>query len=148
MHFSGQQTLNLPQARAWQLLIDPQQVSKCVPGLKSLSVVDAAHFNAEVGVGVGSFTATFTMNIEWLEFEPPHRARMKIHGSAPGSVVDGESEMKLGAADASTTILDWTADVNIGGMLAAVGNRLIAAVTQKLAAKFFECVKEKMEGTV
>ncbi len=146
MHFAGKQTLNLPQAQAWQLLIDPRQVSKCVPGLKSLEVIDAFHFNAAVGFGVGSFTAAFTMNVEWLELEAPNRARMKIHGSAPGSVVDGESEMKLSAVDANTTNLDWTADVNIGGMLASVGGRLISGVTQKLAGKFFDCVKEKMEA--
>ncbi len=146
MHFAGKQTLNLPQGQAWQLLIDPVQVSKCVPGLKSLEVIDPSHFNAEVGFAVGSFTATFTMNVEWLELEAPNRARMKMHGSASGSVVDGESEMKLSAVDASTTNLDWTADVNIGGMLASVGNRLIGGVTQKLAGKFFDCVKEKMEA--
>ncbi|MGH7491140.1 MAG: CoxG family protein [bacterium] len=146
MHFEGKQTLNLPQHKAWLLLIDPKQVSKCVPGLKSLEVIDPSHFNAEVGFGVGSFTAAFSMNVEWLELEPPNRARMKIHGSATGSVVDGESEMRLSAVDANTTSLDWTADVNIGGMLASVGGRLMGGVTQKLAGMFFECVKEKMEA--
>jgi carbon monoxide dehydrogenase subunit G len=85
------------------------------------------------------------MNIEWLELESPNRARMKLHGSAANSVVDGESEMKLSPINDTTTNLDWTADVNIGGTIASIANRLLNSVTQKLAQKFFECVKEKME---
>jgi carbon monoxide dehydrogenase subunit G len=144
MHFEGTQTLNLSQAEAWQFLTDPIQVSQCVPALRSIEVVDAKHFNAEVGFGVGTFTATFTMNIEWLG-ESPNRARMKLHGSASNSVVDGESEMKLSPINDTTTNLDWTADINIGGTIASVANRLLTSVTQKLAQKFFECVKEKMD---
>src|SRR5574341_654385 len=142
MHFKGTQTLNLSQAEAWEFLTDPIQVSQCVLALRSIEVVDAKHFNAEVGFGVGTFTATFTMNIEWLELESPNRARMKLHGSASNSVVDGESEMKLSPINDTTTNLDWTADVNIGGTIASVANRLLTSVTQKLAQKFFECVKE------
>ena len=145
MHFEGKQTLNLPQAKAWQFLIDPQRVSQCVPGLKSIEVVDSSHFNAVVGFGVGAFTATFTMSVEWLELDPPHRARLKMHGSAPGSVVDGESEMKLSSDGENASNLSWTADVMIGGMIASVANRLMSGVTQKLTQKFFDCVKEKME---
>jgi len=145
MHFEGKQTLELSQAEAWQFLTDPNRVGQCVPGLQSIAIVDATHFNAEVGFGVGSFSAAFTINVEWLELEAPHRARMKMHGSASNSVVDGESELKLSAIDAKTTNLDWTADVNIGGTLASVANRLMAGVTQKLTGKFFDCVKEKME---
>ncbi len=145
MHFEGKQALNLAQAKAWQFLTDPNRVGQCVPGLQSITVVDATHFNAEVGFGVGAFTATFTINVEWLELEAPKRARMKMHGSASNSVVDGESELKLTPVDEKTTNLDWTADVNIGGTLASVANRLMGGVTQKLTGKFFDCMKEKME---
>jgi carbon monoxide dehydrogenase subunit G len=145
MHFEGMQTLNLPQAQAWQFLTNPLQVSQCVPALKSIDIIDVMHFNAEVGFGVGTFMATFTMNVEWLELEAPNRARMKLHGSAPGSVVDGESEMKLSPINENITNLDWTADVNIGGTIASIANRLLNSVTQKLTQKFFDCLKEKME---
>jgi hypothetical protein len=146
MHFEGKQTLNVSQSKAWQFLTDPDKVSQCVPGLKSIEIIDALHFNAEVGFGVGMFTATFTLNVEWLELEEPHLARMKMHGSAPGSFVDGESEMKLSPVDKNTTNLDWTADVNVGGMIASVASRLMGGVTQKLTQQFFDCVKKKMEG--
>ena len=145
MHFGGKQTLELSQAEAWQFLTDPNRVGQCVPGLQTIAVVDAKHFNAEVGFGIGSFSAAFTINVEWLELEAPNRACMKMHGSASNSVVDGESEMKLSAVDQNTTNLEWTADVNIGGTLASVANRLMGGVTQKLTGKFFDCMKEKME---
>jgi carbon monoxide dehydrogenase subunit G len=54
--------------------------------------------------------------------------------------------MKLTPIDEKTTNLDWTADVNVGGTLASVANRLMSGVTQRLTQKFFDCAKEKMEG--
>jgi hypothetical protein len=145
MHFEGKQTLNLPQAEAWQFLTDPNKVSRCVPGLQSIEVIDATHFNAGVGFSMGTFSATFTLNVEWLELEAPNRARMKMHGSARNSMVDGESEMKLSSINEHTANLDWTAEVNVSGMIASLANRLMAGVTQKLTQKFFDCMKEKME---
>ena len=38
MHFAGNQTLAISQTRAWQFLTDPDQVGKCVPGLRSIEV--------------------------------------------------------------------------------------------------------------
>jgi hypothetical protein len=146
MHFAGNQTLAISQIRAWQFLTDPEQVGKSVPGLKSIAVIDATHFNATVGFGVGSFSATFTLEVEWLEMAAPNRARMKVHGDAPGSVVDGESELKLSAIDETTTNLEWTADVNIGGKIASIAARLMNTVAQKLTEKFFKGVQKKMEG--
>ena len=146
MHFEGKQLLNLPQTQAWKFLTDPNQVGQCVPGLQTIEVVDASHFNAEVGFRLGMFNATFTMNVEWLALENPSRARLKMHGDAPGSVVDGESEMKLSPIDKDTTNLDWTADVNVGGTIASLASRLMSGVTQKLTQQFFDCAKEKMEA--
>jgi len=146
MHFTGNQTLAISQTRAWQFLTDPGHVGKCVPGLKSIEVIDATHFNATVGFGVGSFSAKFTLEVEWLEMTAPERARMKVHGDAPGSVVDGESELKLSAIDETATNLEWTADVNIGGKIASIAARLMNTVAQKLTEKFFKGVEKKMAG--
>jgi carbon monoxide dehydrogenase subunit G len=44
-----------------------------------------------------------------------------------------------------TTVLDWTADVQISGMLASLGARLIEGTAHKLIAQTFDCVRSKLE---
>ena len=38
--------------------------------------------------GFGAIKATFVTDATWMDLDPPNRARMKIHGTAPGSSVD------------------------------------------------------------
>ena len=68
----------------------------------------------------------------WRDLQAPNRARMKIHGKAPGSVVDGGSEMVLSDGQKpGETVLDWSADVTVIGTIASLAARLMGPVTQK-----------------
>jgi len=145
MHFDGRQSLAVPQDNAWQFLTDPDQVGQCVPGLQSIRVLDPGQFEAQVGLAVGPVKATFTMRVEWLDLNQPDYARMKLQGNAPGSAVHGESEIKLTPTDDNSTALEWTADINISGVIASVGSRMMNSVTKKLTNQFFQCVEKKLK---
>ena len=97
-------------------------------------------------IGFGAVKATFVTDATWLDLQAPDRARMKIHGKAPGSVVDGVSEMKLSDGENGSTVLDWSSDIKISGTIASLAARLMGPVTQKLTDTFFTCVRQKIEG--
>jgi carbon monoxide dehydrogenase subunit G len=131
----------------WSFLTDPHQVSKCAPGLDSLEVLEEGkRFQAVVSVGFGSMKARFTAEIEWLELEPPQRAKMKAHGVAPGSAADAISEMHLSENETGGTDLSWTADVAIQGTIASLASRLMGTMTERLTGEFFNCVKSNVES--
>ena len=53
---------------------------------------------------------------------------IKAHGQAPGSAVDAMGTMNLVDGDEpDTTLMLWAADVQISGMIASVGARLVKA---------------------
>jgi hypothetical protein len=54
--------------------------------------------------------------------------------------------MKLRDGDQpDTTIMDWSADVQISGMMASLGARMIEGTANKLIGETFTCVKSKLE---
>jgi carbon monoxide dehydrogenase subunit G len=145
--FSGSVPINAPRERVWAFVIDPNQVGSCGPGVESIEVIDEAHFKATAKVGIGFISARFVVNMEFAELEPPGRAVIKAHGQAPGSAVDATAEMRLAdGSDASTTVMDWNADVNIAGTLASVGARLIEGTANKMIGQTFDCIRAKLEG--
>ena len=76
-------------------LTDPEPVASCAPGLESIEVVEPGRrFRAVAAVGFGAVKARFVNEVEWLDLDPPQRARMKPR-HAPGSAVDALSEMAL-----------------------------------------------------
>jgi uncharacterized protein len=148
MRFEGTVEIAAPRDRVWAFVIDPNQVGQCGPGVESIDVVDAMHFNATARVGIGFITARFVVELELAELEPPNRAVITAHGQAPGSAADANAEMRLSeGALPGTTTMDWGADVSIHGHLAAVGARLIEGTAQKLIGEAFDCMRAKLETT-
>jgi len=147
MHFNGTVKINAPREKVWRFLTDPEKISDCAPGLESLEIITPNEkFRAVASIGFGAVKATFVTDVTWMDLQPPNRARMKIHGKAPGSVVDGTSEMVLSDGEKpGETVLDWSSDVTVVGTIASLAARLMGPVTQKLTGAFFECVRKKIE---
>src|SRR4029078_8594397 len=125
MKFAGTVDVAAPRDRVWAFVIDPNQVGQCGPGVESIEVIDATHFQATAKVGIGFISARFVVNMEMAEQTPPDWALIKAHGQAPGSAVDAPAQMKLSDGPDGGTTMDWNADVAISGSLASLGARLI-----------------------
>jgi carbon monoxide dehydrogenase subunit G len=132
--------------KVWAFVIDPDQVGGCGPGVEKIEVVDATHFKATAKVGIGFINARFNVNMEFAELQPPDRAFIKAHGQAPGSAVDATAEMRLSDGPDGTTVMDWTADVDLSGTLASVGARLIEGTADKMIGQTFDCMRTKLEA--
>lgn len=146
MHFEGIVHIKASQDLVWEFLTDPEQVSKCSPGVNSLEIVEKNRkFRASVETGLGSVKVKFMMDVEWTALEPPHHAILRAHGAAPGSAVDIDSEMTLIADGINNTTLQWEANVHIVGTIASIATRFAPSVTKTLAAEFFKNVKVEIE---
>ncbi len=147
MQFKGVVSIQAPRDKVWKSLTDPAFVSQCAPGLEKMEViVPDEKFRVVASVGFGAVKATFATDVEWLELAAPNHAKMKAHGTAPGSGMDATSDMYLSDGTDGTTELNWQADVIVVGSIASLASRLLGSVTQKLTNAFFNCVKAKIEA--
>jgi carbon monoxide dehydrogenase subunit G len=146
MHFEGALSIRAPREKVWDYLTDPEKVSKSAPGLESLEIVEPGKkFRATTSIGFGSVKVRFVNDVEWVDLDPPNMARMKAHGTAPGSGVDATTSMTLTDGQDGATDLAWTADVNVVGTVASLAARLMGGVTKKLTTAFFESVRKEIE---
>jgi hypothetical protein len=146
MHFEGNLSIKAPREKVWDFLTDPKKVSKCAPGLESLEIVTPGEkFRATTSVGFGSVKVRFVNDVEWVDLDPPNRARMKSHGTAPGSGLDAATSMTLTDGQDGATDLAWTADIQVVGAVASLAARLMGGVTKKLTVAFFESVRKEIE---
>ncbi|HXH41798.1 MAG TPA: carbon monoxide dehydrogenase subunit G [Thermoanaerobaculia bacterium] len=146
MNFKGTVSINAPREKVWKFLTSPEELTQCAPGLESLEVVTPnERFRAVASIGFGAVKVTFKADAVWMDVDPPNRARMKVSGKAPGSMVDATSEMVLSDGADGATVLDWSSDVTVVGAIASLAARLMGTVTQKLTGAFFQCVRQKIE---
>jgi uncharacterized protein len=146
VHFEGSVPIKADRQTTWDLLMDPQKVGSCGPGVERVEVIDERRFRIHAKVGIGLIRATFAVDVERTEERAPEFAILKGTGKAPGSAVDGAAEMALTEAPDGTTVMDWKADVHIHGKLASVGARLIEGTAQKMIAQTFDCIRVKLEA--
>ena len=146
MHFEGHVPIKADRQKTWDLLMDPQKVGSCGPGVERVEVIDDKRFKIHARVGIGLIRATFAVDVERTDETPPDYAQLKGTGKAPGSAVDGVAEMHLSDGPDGTTIMDWTADVHIHGKLASVGARLIEGRAKKMIDQTFDCIRAKLEA--
>jgi len=145
LNFEGTYQINAPRQKVWDFVIDPNKIGKCLPDLKSLEVGENNEFTAIARVGIGFMKGDFKFRLAIVEQTPPSHARLKGTGTGVGSSVNMETAMDL-AESGEGTKLTYKAEVQIGGTLASVGQRVIGSTTEKTIADVFACVKKQLES--
>lgn len=147
MKFDGEVVISAERQQVWDFLTDPHAVSKCAPGLESVTVIEPdKRFEAVAGVGFGTVKVRFVTDVEWVELDPPRMARMKAHGDAPGSAADVLARMELEDRPDGSTRMTWSADISVSGTITSLASRLMGSVTKRVTQNFFDCVKAELEG--
>jgi carbon monoxide dehydrogenase subunit G len=133
-----------PQA-VWDRLIDPAVLRRCIPGCTDLDRTSETEFAGRMAVKVGPVSATFTGTVMLEELDEPIRCVLSGQGKggAAGFVKGSAVITLLGAADG--TLLSYVASVQIGGKLAAVGNRLFGSVAKRNIDEFFACLEQVLK---
>jgi uncharacterized protein len=148
MRFEGTLDIAAPRDRVWSFLTDPKQVTACAPDVQSLDIIDPHHFKVVVRAGVGPIKGTFSMNVQFLELDRPKHAAVLARGQAPGSAVEMVSNLDLSEFDDTHTVMEWSSDVTVSGMIQQVGARLMQGAADKITHQVFSCIKAKLEERV
>jgi hypothetical protein len=148
MLLKGDVTIRAPRKKVWDFLTDPNQIGQCVPGVEKIETIEPLKlYRGTVSVGLGSVKARFNGEVEIVELDEPNHASLKAHGTATGSAADAISEMSLSDGPDNSTMVHWTADINVSGQLASLASRLMVPVSQKLAGVFYDEVRKRIEAT-
>jgi len=143
--FSGTVAIAAPRRQVWSFVTDPNQVSRCGPGVESLEIIDPTHFRATAKVGIGFLSVRFVVNMEMAELVEPDRAVIRARGDAPGGAADATAAMLLSGPPEGPTRMDWSADVALSGTLASLGARMVEGAANKTIGQTFGCVKSTLE---
>jgi len=146
MKIEGNYDLRAPRDRVWEALLDPAQLSKAIPGCENLEAVGPNEYKATLKVGVAAVKGTFQGKVRLSDIEPPTRYKMAVEGSGGPGFVRGEAAMELSDLEDGTRV-SYLADVQIGGLIAGVGQRLLGGVSKMMLDQFFSRMAEQLEGS-
>ncbi len=141
MKIEGATDILAPPDRVWTAFLDPSTLATAIPGCEKLEAVGPGEFKTVMKVGVGPVKGTFEGKVRLSDQEPPHRYRMAIEGSGGPGFVRGEAAMELTPIDGGTRV-SYNADVQVGGLIASVGQRMLGGVSRMMLDQFFSRMTE------
>lgn len=137
MKISGSYTLAVPPERAYQMMQDPEVLARAMPGCEALEKIGDNEYRMKMKMVVASLSGVFEGKIRIADPNPPSSFRLIVEGSGRPGFIKGDGLLKLAPA-ASGTDVSYDGDVQAGGTIAAVGQRLLDGTAKILIKKFFD----------
>jgi len=122
--------------RVFAALLDPGVLQRCIPGCEALTETAPDTYAATLKVGVAGMKGTYTGRAAIADKRPPDSLTLTVDGKGGPGFVRGSAVLAL-SADGDSTRIACDADVQVGGLIAAVGSRLVEAAARKMADDFF-----------
>jgi len=146
MKIEGTHQLHAPRNRVYQLLTNPEVLKRCIPGCERLERTAENTYSATMKAGVGSIKGIFNGTVKLEDLRSPEHFRMVVEGKGTPGFLKGTGELDL-EDQGQDTLVHYSGDVQVGGTIASVGQRMIQATAKMTAAQFFTAL-EAEAGTV
>jgi len=135
--------LPFERGRVFAALVDPEILRRCIPGCEELVATGQDTYAAKLRVGVAGMKGSYKGTAAIRDKQPVERLTLTFEGGGAPGFVRGSAAIVLTAVDRATDIA-CDADVQVGGLIAAVGSRLVEAAGKKLADDFFRRLSEEL----
>jgi carbon monoxide dehydrogenase subunit G len=145
MKIEGTHELRAPRERVYAALIDPEVLARCIPGCEKLERTGEQAFAATLRAGVGAIKGVFQGSVRLEDMRPPEHYRIVVEGKGQPGFLKGAGDLDLSEA-ADTTTIKYAGDVQVGGTIAGVGQRMIQGAAKMMAAQFFTALEAEAQA--
>ena len=143
MKITGNYTLHAPLDIVWKGLMSPEALSNCIPGCQSFDLIDDDKYEMMVNVKIGPMNGKYQGTILILDQQIQNSYRLIAEGKGSLGFARGSALVTLSELSGTTSLL-VDGEMEIGGTVARIGQRIIGTVSQTMMDRFFECLTQSI----
>jgi uncharacterized protein len=140
--------LKEPVEKVWSFLRDPRKIAPCVPGAQITEQVDEKTYKGAISVRVGPSVTDYKGEVQILSLDNQNH-EIEILGKGQDVRGRGSASMKmtgkLKALDDGGTEVTSISELNVVGILAQMGSRVISEVSNIMFAEFTKNFQSRLE---
>jgi carbon monoxide dehydrogenase subunit G len=144
MNLEGSHTINASRTLVYASLIDPQVLQQCIPGCESLERTSEGIYAMTIRAGVASIKGLFNGTVRMEDLREPEHYRLAIEGKGRTGFLKGSGDFEL-VEEGDTTVIKYNGEMQVGGMIASVGQRMVLSAARMMASQFFSALEEQTE---
>ena len=145
MRIQGEHLLPLNPQAAWSLLLNTDVLSRALPGCQSLVPIGPDEYEIRMKMAISSIQGLFSGKIRIAEQNPPSSYRLLIESQGKLGFVRGDGLLTL-AADGDGAKVYFSGEIQVGGLVATVGERMLDMTTKMMIKRFFNALTAEAEG--
>ena len=145
MTIDGTHKINASRERIFDLLTHPQMLQRCIPGCETLEKTGDNQYNAKLSVGIGPIKGVFTATVTLQDLRRPEHYGLAMEGKGQPGFVKGSGTLDFTEEDGGTSV-HFKGEVNVGGLLASVGQRMIQGAGKMMAERFFVALENEAKA--
>jgi len=145
MKIEGTYNFPAPQAKVWELFNTPEHLQRALPGCEKLEEREPGKYDVYLKIGIAAVKGSYKGKVEIADADPPHRTRLLGEGKGLPGYVKGEALIEL-TPQGQETLISYRGDVQVGGLLAGVGQRMIGGIARMLLEHFFKNMEKQVSS--
>jgi len=146
MKIEGVHDIPAPRQKVWEAFLDPERLRQAIPGCEKLEALGNDEFRAVMKIGVAAIKGTFEGKVRLADQKAPDSYRLAVEGSGGPGFVRGDTLITLSDIEGGGTHVAYNADVQVGGLIAGVGQRMLGGVSKMMADQFFGRMSQLLQG--
>ena len=143
MKLEGDKTFDASRATVWEVLNDPGEMAKTMPGVESFDIQDDRHWRAHVKVPLGLGGLRMSIDFEKTEEREPEYASLHAKGNGVGAIMNMQTQFNLSESGTGTS-MRWEAEVKIAGPVGAMGQRVLQPIINQQVGNVLTALEKQV----
>lgn len=147
MHFEQIVEVDTDTKSVWKFLWEVERLARCLPGCQEVEEIEPQKkYTVVVEERIGPFKAKFEMDVEVLDLDLESRVRIQAVGKDRklGASTRAELDVQLQGLGPTKTALNVTADIQVVGKIASLGQVAIKRKAQDIVTRFANAIATEL----
>lgn len=148
LDIGGNETIPGSVDALWMALNDPRVLTRCIPGCKSMVEIGPDTYKVDMQLRVAAVGGSFEGEISLFAKDAPCACSIKVSGAGTLGHGSGTARFSIEPDGGNSSRLLYKGTGEIGGLVAGVGQRILASVSKHLISRFFVALRKEFEAPV
>ena len=145
MKLTGKHIVNAVPSKVWLILMDAPSLARVVPGVSSLEKLSDNSFKSTLNIKLGPVSGSFSGNLLLEDIVDQQSFTLKAKQNSKIGNANAAVQIELTPVDGLQTAIAFDGDVQLSGLLASMGQRIIGGVSTTLTKQFFDNLEKELE---
>lgn len=146
MELAGEYVFDGPREEVWKIVRDPDVLATALPGTQSLERVGENEYTGKMHVRIGPVSGVFSGRLLVSDEVPPESYTLTVEGRGSPGFGKGTGYVKLLEQEASRTLIEYKGEMQVGGRIAGVGQRLIDTASRSMITQGLDSLNNALKA--